>query len=532
MASARSTGPTDADRPGLVGVVRSFARRPVVAVLALAVAASVLGRFFVRSPLWLDEALSVNISKLPIGDIAGALERDGHPPLYYYLLHAWMEVFGDGDRAVRALSGLITLGTLPLAFLVGRRIAGRRLGLTLALVFALSPYAFRYGSETRMYALLMAEVFAGYLLLDAAITAPRWKTLVGISTVSGLLLWTHYWSMWLLGAIGVLALVRLARAQRRGDRVLVVGTAKIVAALAVGGLTFVPWLPTLLYQSQHTGTPWAPSFRVTTLVVTSITEFAGGPYSEAQLGVLLLTILVAIGVFGTGIDNQRIELDFFAHPLARRPLSVLALTIAIAAAVGMVNGMAFSPRYAAVFFPFFLILVALGLQQFKGGLVRDVVLVTFTALSLAGMFLVVRVDRTQARASVEVIERTAPDGVVIACPDQLGPSVSRYLDRERYDITTYPRFASPELVDWVDYKERNERNDPVAFAQELLRRAEGRPLFLVYRDDFLTLKGQCQRVIETLSAVRPPRTIQRESGEDFYEPMTVVEFGEPGPAPG
>ena len=454
MASARSTGPTDADRPGLVGVVRSFARRPVVAVLALAVAASVLGRFFVRSPLWLDEALSVNISKLPIGDIAGALERDGHPPLYYYLLHGWMEVFGDGDRAVRALSGLITLGTLPLAFLVGRRIAGRRLGLTLALVFALSPYAFRYGSETRMYALLMAEVFAGYLLLDAAITAPRWKTLVGISTVSGLLLWTHYWSMWLLGAIGVLALVRLARAQRRGDRVLVVGTAKIVAALAVGGLTFVPWLPTLLYQSQHTGTPWAPSFRVTTLVVTSITEFAGGPYSEAQLGVLLLTILVAIGVFGTGIDNQRIELDFFAHPLARRPLSVLALTIAIAAAVGMVNGMAFSPRYAAVFFPFFLILVALGLQQFKGGLVRDVVLVTFTALSLAGMFLVVRVDRTQARASVEVIERTASDGVVIACPDQLGPSVSRYLDRERYDITTYPRFASPELVDWFDYKAR------------------------------------------------------------------------------
>ena len=107
--------------------------------------------------------------------------------------------------------------------------------------------------------------------------------------------------------------------------------------------------------------------------------------------------------------------------------------------------------------------------------------------------------------------------------------MSRYLDRERYDITTYPRFASPELVDWVDDKERNERNDPAAFAQELLRRAEGRPLFLVYRDDFLTLKGQCQRVIETLSAVRPPRTIQRESGDDFYEPMTVVEFGQPGP---
>lgn len=511
--------------PGLVAAVRSFARTPTLVVLVAAVAASLLGRFFVTSPLWLDEALSVNISRLPLGDIPEALKHDGHPPLYYVLLHGWMSVFGEGDRAVRALSGLITLLTLPLAYRVGARIAGRRLGLTLVLVFALSPYAFRYGSETRMYALLIAEVFAGYLLLDAATQSPKLRTLAGISVVTGLLLWTHYWSMWLLGAIGVLALVRAARAQRRGDRDLAAGTAKIIGALVVGGLTFVPWLPTLLYQNEHTGTPWAPSFRVTTLVVTSLTEFAGGAYSEAQVGLLLLAVLLTIGVFGTGVDDQRIELDFYAHPLARRPLAVLALTIAIAAAVGMLNGMAFSPRYAAVFFPFFLILVALGLQQFRGGLVRDVVLVAFAVISLAGTFFVVRLDRTQAREASRVIAAAAPDGVVVACPDQLGPSVARELDRDRYDVSTYPAFAAPERVDWVDYKERNERNDPEAFAEELLRRAEGRPLFVVYRDDFLTLKGQCQRVVEIVSATRPPRTIQRETGEDFYEPMTVTEFG-------
>ena len=519
-------GATD-DGAGLAATLRGFARTPTTALLVVAVAASVVGRFFVRSPLWLDEALSVNISKLPLGDIAGALKHDGHPPLYYFLLHGWMALFGDGDHAVRALSGVISLATLPLAYLVGRRIAGRRLGVTLALVFAMSPYAFRYGSETRMYALLMAEVFAGYLLLSSAVESPKARTLGGISVVTGLLLWTHYWSMWLLAAIGVLTLARLVWARRSGDSATASGSAKIAGALVVGGLTFVPWLPTLLYQNQHTGTPWAPSFRITTLVVTSITEFAGGPYSEAQLGVLLLTVLVTIGIFGSAIDQRRIELDFFAHRLARRPLAVLALTIVIASAVGMLNGMAFSPRYAAVYFPFFLILVALGLQQFTGGPVRDVVLVGFAVLSLAGMFFVVRLDRTQARNAAAVIAQAAPDGVVVTCPDQLGPSVARELDRDRYDVSTYPRFAAPELVDWVDYKQRNAANDPVAFAQELLRRAEGRPLFVVYRDDFLTLKGQCQRVVETLSGVRPPRTIQQESGEDFYEPMTVTEFGPP-----
>ncbi len=516
------------DTPGVVAAIRSFASLPTLVLLAGVVAVSVLGRFFVRSPLWLDEALSVNISKLPLGEVAEALKHDGHPPLYYYLLHGWMSVFGEGDRAVRALSGCITIGTLPLAFLTGRRIGGTRLGLGVTLVFAVSPYAFRYGSETRMYALVMAEVLAGYLLVDAALKRPRFPTLAGVAGVAGLLLWTHYWSMWLLAATGMAILGRLFVARRRSDTAAAVSAAKVAGALAVGGLTLLPWLPTLLYQNEHTGTPWAPSFRVTTMVVTSLTDFAGGPYSEAQLGMLLLAILAVIGVFGTGLDSHRIELDFHAHELARRPLLILGATIAIAAAVGLLNGMAFAPRYAAIYFPFFIVLVALGLEQFRPGVVRDVVLIGFAATALAGTFFVFRLDRTQAGKAADAIAAAAADGLVVTCPDQLGPSVDRVLDRARYDVVTFPRFESPELVDWVDYKERNSRNDPKAFAQEVLRRAERRPLFLVIGDNFLTLEGQCQKVVETIAAVRPPNTLMRPVTEDFYEPMTLVEFGLPG----
>ncbi|MFN8051435.1 MAG: glycosyltransferase family 39 protein [Acidimicrobiales bacterium] len=526
MAEPDTTSTPDGS-PGSAAPWRAFAHPLTLVLMAGAVAASFVARFFVTSPLWLDEALSVNIAKLPLGSISDALRHDGHPPLYYVLLHGWMSLFGESDHAVRALSGLITVATLPLAYLVGRRIGGRRLGYTTALVFALSPYAFRYGSETRMYALLMAEVFAGYLLITAAIAAPKLRTLAGIAVTTGLLLWTHYWSMWLIAAIGVLAVVRLARAQRRGDRELVAGSLKILAAMAVGALTFVPWVPNLLYQSAHTGTPWAKSFRITNLIVTSLTEFAGGPYSEAQIGMLLLVILVVIGIFGTGIDHQRIELDFFAHPLARRPLSVLALTAVIASVVALANGMGFSPRYAAVYFPFFVILVALGLDQFRSGVVREVVLVAFVATALAGIGFVLRLDRTEAGVATDAIRAAAPTGVVIACPDQLGPSVARLLDEQKYDVTTYPRFAAPERVDWVDYKERNAKNDPAKFGADLLKRAEGKALFIVVGDNFLTLEGQCQKVVETVAGSRPARTIVLPSTEKFYEPMAVIEFDPP-----
>ncbi len=51
--------------------------------LVLAVALGVVARFVATSPLWLDEALSVHIASLPMGDIPDALRHDGHPPLYY-----------------------------------------------------------------------------------------------------------------------------------------------------------------------------------------------------------------------------------------------------------------------------------------------------------------------------------------------------------------------------------------------------------------------------------------------------------------
>src|SRR3954469_24431478 len=102
-----------------------LAARWVLAVGALVVVVGIVLRFVVRSQLWLDEALSVNIARLPIAQIPGALRHDGAPPLYYVLLHGWMALFGTGDTAVRALSGLCAVATLPLLYFAGRRIGGR-----------------------------------------------------------------------------------------------------------------------------------------------------------------------------------------------------------------------------------------------------------------------------------------------------------------------------------------------------------------------------------------------------------------------
>src|SRR5207244_2969848 len=137
---------------------------------------------------------------LPLGDIPAALRHDGHPPLYYFLLHGWMTLFGEGDTAVRALSGVFSVAALPLAWFAGRRVGGRTTAWAFVALLALSPFAIRYGTETRMYSMVMLFVLAGYLLVTNALERTSHARLAGIALLTGALLLSRYWALWFITA--------------------------------------------------------------------------------------------------------------------------------------------------------------------------------------------------------------------------------------------------------------------------------------------------------------------------------------------
>jgi mannosyltransferase len=79
---------------------------------------------------------------------------DQHPPLYYLLLHYWMILKGDTPYYVRLLSALFGAATIPIIYLIGKRISGAVMGLVAAVFLALSLFNIYYAQETRMYTLL------------------------------------------------------------------------------------------------------------------------------------------------------------------------------------------------------------------------------------------------------------------------------------------------------------------------------------------------------------------------------------------
>jgi mannosyltransferase len=503
----------------------------VVVAAAVVIGLGVVLRFVTESELWLDEALSVNIAALPVGDISDALRQDGAPPLYYVLLHYWMEVFGTGDVAVRALSGVFSVATLPAVYFAGRRLgrsldehSRRIVGWTAVVLIATSPFAIRYGTEARMYALQMLLVVLGFLVLCRALERQTLFRLALVALVTGLLLYTQYWSNYLVAVVGIGLIVHAWRSSGPQRRAAL----GCIIAIAAGCITFIPWLDTFLFQAEHTGTPWGEPVLPPAAFDDALVDFGGGDHWESVIVRVPLVLLFFLALVAIAIDRWRIEIDLRTRSGVRLVALTAVATLGLGAtAAWLATEGTFQSRYASIVFPFFILTVAFGFLCFADRRIMIGVLAAMAGLGLAGTVQRNTLEnRTQAGAVADSIQADAtPEDVVVYCPDQLGPAVARLLDDEDIDQLTYPDGASPEFVDWVDYRERNQAGDPNQIAAEALERAgpDG-SVWLVSSTLYRGLEGKCDALYGALFTARPNAEARVLPNTDFYESEGLTRF--------
>jgi mannosyltransferase len=542
--------------PVLTGRFRTVVVLAVVAVVAL----GVILRFYTHSALWLDEALTVDRARLPLSQIAGSVKHDGAPPLYYYLLHFWMRLFGQSDAATRSLSGLIGVLTLPVAWLAGNRFGGRVVGWTTLVLLASAPFAVYYSTEARMYGLVILLTGCGFLALHRALEAPRPGNLIAVAVVTAALLYTQYWSLYLVGVVGLWLLVTGWVGRRRSQAAAATGgpapgpaTApagaaptpdwqrplKALGAMAVGCILFIPWIPIFVYQSRYTGTPWAapPNFAAVINAVTGFTANQGSLSTagtdQGRLLALLYFALLALALFGIGRSRRVIELDLHAQPRARGTSIAVVGTLFAAIAGGILTSSAFAPRYAAVVFLPLILLVALGTATLLDIRIRLAVVTIAVVAGLIGSVQNIDTQRTQAPKVAAVINAQAKPGDIVAyCPDQLGPATYRVVaDPGRYKMTTFPRGIGPQFVDWVNYAKVVHAASATKFAATLLADAgTTHRIWLVWQPGYQTYGVKCQVLATTLLS-QPTlggHTWVTNSPGHYYEPMNLTEYAPKG----
>jgi mannosyltransferase len=485
-----------ADAPGATGRRRAGVPAGIALLVAAAVAGGAVLRFVARSHLWLDEAQSVATGLLPLGEIADALRADGFPPLFYWLLHGWLEAFGDGDAAARALAGVAGVAALGAVWLAGRHLGGDRVAWGATAFLAASPFAIRYSTEVRMYSLLLLVVSLAVAAVVRGLSRPSWPALAAVAASTAALLLLHYWALYLLAAAA--ALVGW-QAWRRRDRAAVL----VLAAGAVGAAAFLPWVGTLRYQLEHTGTPWSRGTNPLAAMEKTFSAWGGGPHVDARLLALLLVVLAVLGVVR-------------GSALVRAVAATAALALALGVVVATATGSAFQPRYTAVAFPLVVLVAAVGLASVVEARRGAAVLGLVVVLGLVGGWRNAGDERSQAGEVAEAIEAEMAAGdVVVFCPDQLGPGVTRLLP-PRTDTAVYPTGEDGSRVDWVDYEERNEAGRPAPFAREVLGRADAAraTVWYVWSPNYRTYGTSCETLEQELEATgrTGTRLVRRDRG--------------------
>jgi len=487
----------------------------VIAAALLAVAAGVVMRFTAPGPLWLDEAQTLSIIDSGVGQLASQLRTDGHPPLYYVLLIGWTNLFGTGDVAVRSMSGLFSVGALGLVWIIAAKRHSRLVAGLAVVVLATNPFAIRYATETRMYALFTLLALGLWLAADRLAQRKTPARVAAVVSISAALLLTHYWAMFVLAAGFLLA----ARLWQRGQLAM----RPVALSMAAGGLFLGPWVPVLLHQLQHTGTPWATTPSPPSIALSVIADLGGG--RDQNLAVLLSALLLSLAIIGlTSVGGPHLwslSLDLRIAKHSRQWAWLTGASLMLGAAVVLVTRGGFASRYAAGVLGFVVILIALGLGSFRPGGLMLALTASVAVLGLAVAGLELRNDRTQAGEIAIALAVAGPNDVVVVCPDQLGPSLARAAPD--ISVIAYPTLAGAAQVDWTDYEERNAAADPGRIAEQLAQRVSdnGGHVWLVSSGGYRTFGVQCEQLEAELSVrLGPGQTIIAPDG-NVFEPARL-----------
>jgi 4-amino-4-deoxy-L-arabinose transferase-like glycosyltransferase len=296
-----------------------------------------------QKSFWLDEATTYFVSGVSWSRLLEVVSGDAtgwHPPTYFLALKAWRAVAGDSQVALRSFSVLFAVLTIPMVYVVARRLAGRWPAALGSLLLACNALFIQHAQDARTYSLTMFLAVASYVLFLRAIAADsngRWLAYAGTSVLG---IYSHAFFAFLVGA----QLLSMALPGMRPNRI----GPPILGFAAVSALT----VPLIVASLGRAGSVlgWVDSMSWDRLAGW-FTESAGG------------TDALVMG-YGTALA---LAIVWAAGPGRRPGWLGLILLWAIVPPLGLALASLVKPvfltRYLTISLPAIVVLVAVGISR-------------------------------------------------------------------------------------------------------------------------------------------------------------------------
>jgi mannosyltransferase len=346
--TAGSAGDQTATEPSIPQSLARVSSPLELTILAFITALAAILRFhsLAAKSFWFDEGVSVAIARLDWYNFARILwRREANMSLYYFLLHGWLH-FGDSEFFVRLLSVLFAIASIPLIYLLARRLFDSRVGLIAAALLAVNAYHVQYSQDARSYSLMVLLCLLSSLYFLKSLSEPSRRNRAIYVVACTLAVYAQLFSGLLVVAqwISLKMLDRKQIARHSGDywRWITLLVSPLIAFVVTTGTGPLRWV-----QRPGLKDLWVFALHLT------------GNGGALLLFACVAACLAALPPVWRSPRTRRVPWEFWRYRFVLSWLLVpLLLTLAISLAKPL-----FVPRYFVFCLPALLLLVARGITR-------------------------------------------------------------------------------------------------------------------------------------------------------------------------
>ncbi|MBI5001008.1 MAG: glycosyltransferase family 39 protein [Euryarchaeota archaeon] len=320
--------------------------------------------------LWLDEFYSVEASRASPWAMYQIYSNDivkfigswdvGSPPLYYWILGGF-EYFGANDFIMRLPSVIFGALTIPLIYKTGKVIFGRPTGVMAAVLLVFSPFHIWFSQEARAYALfafLALLMIYFYYKCISADTSGKPLNWAGLIIASILAVYTHYHAFLLIGVLLLHWCIVTSHSKFVKKKIEKRKVAYFVISFAIIFLVVIPSALNFLNGYNQVSGKYNASYFQNFFNFDLFRSDVLGPFTVTY-GVSSASFL-PIAILGVLLFASAIL--FFVIGIRRYRSSGLLVILAVVMPFIFIYASVFNSRYLVFIYPFYLILIAKGVQ--------------------------------------------------------------------------------------------------------------------------------------------------------------------------
>lgn len=402
--------------------------------------------------LWLDEGFSITYAKLNLYKIF--FLRENNPPLYFIILHLWINLFGDSEFSVRFLSVLFGSSSIFMMYKVSKQIFDKDVGIFSSLLLCLSVFHIHYSQEARTYSLTVLLTLLSMYFFTKYLKKRSNTILFAYILSSTFLIYSHIYGIFIIISQNIY-IISLFLLSKNTYKLKLISWILIQIILFI---FFIPWASIFINQTLkivHDGF-WIPR-PVLSSIEDSFIRYSGSTLLFSIFMILSILSILKVykinklnskNIFKT-VKNNRWKISFLDTDENFFLLVWLITPIFLPYIISQFSTPIYLTKYTIVASLAFYILISKGIKNISHKLLKFFVISVIILISVVNVKeYYTKIDKEQWRDVANYIETNAKNGDLLLFNAGIQNFIFNYYSK-RTDLIKKP---FPEKYEQVDEK--------------------------------------------------------------------------------